>query len=158
MNSTDQKVPDKKPLVMRPKEDPNDEVTKETLPKKCLVLKPQNDDSSISGEQEKEILPTKKCLVLKPKDDEESFQTETETVKKCLVRIPKDECEANTSKVSNTIEGKDLEKKIRRRENGISDSNSIKSKVRLDHNIYNGLVFKCFIINYNIMIINIIMV
>lgn len=138
-HSTDQRVPDKKPLVMRPKEDPSEVATVETPPKKCLVLKPINDDSPIN-EREKE-LPAKKCLVLKPKDEEHSEVTpEAEPVKKCLVRIPKDDNESNTSKVSYSIEGKDSEKKNRRRENGINlELDSIKTKARLDHN-YNGLV------------------
>lgn len=140
--SPDQKVPDKKPLVMRPKEDPCDEVVKNSPPKKCLVLKPQLDDSPIC-EREKDILPTKKCLVLKPKDDEEPLEikTEPESMKKCLVRIPKDDCETSTSKASHSSKGKELERKNRRRENGISESETpIKSKIRLDHNNFNGLV------------------
>lgn len=138
-HSADQKVPDKKPLVMRPKDDPSEKIMKETLPKKCLVLKPKNNESPTS-ELEKEILPIKKCLVLKPKDDEPlENKSELESVKKCLVRIPKDDSESNTIKVSLSIEGKDLEKK-NRRENGIVESDGNKSKVRLDHNNFNGLV------------------
>lgn len=137
-HSTDQRVPDKKPLVMRPKEDPSEEGT-ETPPKKCLVLKPPNDDSPIN-EREKEILPAKKCLVLKPKDEEPlEVKPEPEPVKKCLVRIPKDDNESNTSKVPHSTEGKDSEKKNRKRENGILELDSSKPKARLDHS-YNGLV------------------
>lgn len=147
-HSTDQKVPDKKPLVMRPKEDHNEQVFKETPPKKCLVLKPQNDESPIS-ELEKKMIPIKKCLVLKPKDDEPlEIKTDLESVnKKCLVRIPKDNCEPNTLKVSLSIEGKDFEKKNRRCENGTLESDGNRSKVRIDHNNFNGLVF--FDLNYN---------
>lgn len=135
---TDQRVPDKKPLVMRPK-DPI-EVTTETPPKKCLVLKPPNDDSPIN-ERDKDILPAKKCLVLKPKDEEPlEVKPEPELVKKCLVRIPKDDNESsNSTKISYSTEGKDTEKKNRRRENGILELDVNKPKVRLDHN-YNGLV------------------
>lgn len=134
--TTDQKVPDKKPLVMRPKEDPTEQISKETPPKKCLVLKPLNDDSPVN-DREINILPIKKCLVLKPKDDESSeVKIELEPVKKCLVRFPKEDNELNASKVLSSVEGKDSEKKNRRRENGISESD--KSKVRLDHNNYNG--------------------
>lgn len=140
--STDQKVPDKKPLVMRPKDDPcdSDHASKETPPKKCLVLKPQ-DDSPIS-EKEKDIFPVKRCLVLKPKDDEPSeVITEPEPAKKCLVRIPKDNCESNTPKTSHSIDGKDSsEKKNHRRENGTSEFDSNRSKIRPDHNNFNGLV------------------
>ncbi|XP_025199944.1 ubiquitin carboxyl-terminal hydrolase 36 isoform X2 [Melanaphis sacchari] len=136
-HSIDQRVPDKKPLVMRPKEDPS-EVDTETPPKKCLVLKPPNDDSSIN-EREKEILPVKKCLVLKPKDEELlEVKPEPEPVKKCLVRIPKDDNESNTSKVPHLTDGKDSDKKNRKRENGILEMDSNKPKAaRLDHN-YNG--------------------
>jgi len=138
-HSTDQRVPDKKPLVMRPKEDPCGEVGIETPPKKCLVLKPPNDDSSIN-EREKEILPAKKCLVLKPKDEEPlEDKPESEPVKKCLVRIPKDDNESNISKVPYSTEVKDSEKKNRKRENGILELDSSKPKARLDHS-YNGLV------------------
>lgn len=146
-HSSDQKVPDKKPLVMRPKEGSCDQGTKETPPKKCLVLKPQNDDSPIN-ELEKEILPTKKCLVLKPKDDELSeVKIEPESTKKCLVRIPKDDNESsNSSKISHSIESKDSDKKNRRRENGVMESENHKSKSRLDHNSFNGLVI--FISNF----------
>jgi len=138
-HSTDQRVPDKKPLVMRPKEDPS-EVATETPTKKCLVLKPPNDDSPIN-ERDKEILPAKKCLVLKPKDEEPlEVKLEPEPVKKCLVRIPKDDNESsNTTKASHSTEGKDSEKKNRRRENGILELDVNKPKARLDHN-YNGLV------------------
>lgn len=138
-HSSDQKVPDKKPLVMRPKDDSSDQVTKETPPKKCLVLKPQNDNSPVN-EQDKEILPTKKCLVLKPKDEELLEVTvEPESIKKCLVRIPKDDNESsNTSKISHSIESKDSDKKNRRRENGVMESDIHKSKNRLDHNNFNG--------------------
>lgn len=132
-HSTDQKVPDKKPLVMRPKEDPCDQIVQETTPKKCLVLKPPND-------HERESLPTKKCLVLKPKDEEDPLEvkTEPEPIKKCLVRIPKNDSELSTSKVFHSNEGKDSDKKNRRRENGFSESDNVKSsKVRLDNN-YNG--------------------
>lgn len=140
-HSADQKVPDKKPLVMRPKDDPSEQITKETPPKKCLVLKPKNDESPTS-ELEKEIVPIKKCLVLKPKDDEPlEIKTELESVKKCLVRIPKDDSESNTFKVCLSIEGKDLEKK-NRRENVTLESDSNKSKVRLEHNNFNGLVYQ----------------
>lgn len=139
-HSTDQKVPDKKHLVLRPKDDSTNSVSKDTPPKKCLVLKPPDDESPIN-EREKEILPTKKCLVLKPKDDEPlKVKTESESTKKCLVRLPKDDYESNTSKVSHSTEEKDLEKKNRRRENGISESDSNKSKFRFDFNNYNGLV------------------
>jgi ubiquitin carboxyl-terminal hydrolase 36/42 len=136
-HSTDQRVPDKKPLVMRPKEDPN-EVDTDTPPKKCLVLKPPNDDTPI--EREKEIMPAKKCLVLKPKDEEPlEVKPEPEPVKKCLVRILKDDTETNTIKMPHSTEGKDSEKKNRKRENGILELDSNKPKARLDHN-YNGLV------------------
>ncbi|XP_022181591.1 ubiquitin carboxyl-terminal hydrolase 36 isoform X1 [Myzus persicae] len=136
-HSSDQRVPDKKPLVMRPKEDPSG-VTTETPPKKCLVLKPPNDDSPIN-EQEREILPAKKCLVLKPKDEDPlEVKPEPEPIKKCLVRIPKDDSNSNTNKVVfHSTEGKDSEKKNRRRENGILELDVNKPKVRLDHN-YNG--------------------
>lgn len=139
-HSSDQKVPDKKPLVMRPIEDSSDQGTKETPPKKCLVLKPQNDDSLIN-ELEKEILPAKKCLVLKPKDEESEVKIEPESIKKCLVRIPKDDNESsNSSKISHSIESKDIDKKNRRRENGFMESDNHKSKNRLDHHSFNGLV------------------
>lgn len=141
-HSSDQKVPDKKPLVMRPKEDFDDQGTKETPPKKCLVLKPQNDDSPIN-ELEKEVLPTKKCLVLKPKEDDElsEVKIEPESIKKCLVRIPKDDNElSNSSKISHSIESKDVDKKNRRRENGVMESDNHKSKNRFDHSSFNGLV------------------
>jgi len=131
-HSTDQKVPDKKPLVMRPKEDPIDQVTKDTPQKKCLVLKPQYDDSPIN-EREKVVLPIKKCLVLKPKDEEP-----VESVKKCLVRLPKVDIDSNTSKISNSIEEKDSDKKNRRRENGFSEFDNNKSKIKFDHNTFNG--------------------
>lgn len=141
--STDQKVPDKKPLVMRPKDDPSDSdhATKETAPKKCLVLKPQNDDSPIS-EKEKEVFPVKRCLVLKPKDDDEPSEiiSEPEPVKKCLVRIPKENGEFNTSKSSHSVDGKDSEKKNHRRENGTSEFDCNRSKIRSEHNNFNGLV------------------
>lgn len=139
---TDQKVPDKKPLVMRPKEDPTEQISKETPPKKCLVLKPKNDESSINGKG-MDILPIKKCLVLKPKDEESSeVKTEHEPVKKCLVRFPKDDSEFNDSKAFSSVEGKELDKKNRRRENCISEFD--KSKARLEHNNYNGLVINSF--------------
>ncbi|XP_025412938.1 ubiquitin carboxyl-terminal hydrolase 36 isoform X2 [Sipha flava] len=135
--TTDQKVPDKKPLVMRPKEDLTEQNSKETPAKKCLVLKPQNDDSPIN-DKEIGILPNKKCLVLKPKDDESpEVKTEYEPVKKCLVRFPKDDKEFNASKVFSSAEGKDLERKNRRCENGVSESD--KSIIRLEHNNYNGM-------------------
>jgi len=138
-HSTDQIVSDKKPLVMRPKEDSGDEETKEITPKKCLVLKPRNDDSPVT---KRENLLPKKCLVLKPKDDEPlEVKTEQEFAKKCLVRIPKDDCDSNTSKVFLSVEGKDSEKKHRRRENGTSEFDSNKLKIRLEYNNYNGLVF-----------------
>lgn len=135
-HSTDQKVPDKKPLVLRPKED----FSKEAPFKKCLVLKPHDDESPIN-EKEKEILPIKKCLVLKPKNDEPiKIKTEPESTKKCLVRLPKVDCESNSSKLLSSNEEKDLEKKNRRRENGNSDSDNNKTKFRFDHNNHNGLV------------------
>jgi len=126
---------------MRPKED-STVVATETPSKKCLVLKPPNDDSPIN-EIEKEILPAKKCLVLKPKDEEPlEVKSEPEPIKKCLVRIPKDDSDVNTPKVvSHSTEGKDSEKKNRRRENGILELDANKPKVRLDHNYNNGLVF-----------------
>lgn len=137
-HSTDQKVPDKKPLVMRPKEDPSDEFDKEITPKKCLVLKPRNDDLPIV---ERENLPPKKCLVLKPKDDEPlEVRCDQESIRKCLVRIPKDDSDYNNSKVFHSMEGKDSEKKHRRRENGTSEFDSNKLKIRFEHNNYNGLV------------------
>lgn len=143
-HSTDQKVPDKK-LPSAARFDPSDQVSKEITPKKCLVLKPQNDDSPPIIEQEKDIvISTRKCLVLKPIDEEEplEIETESETYKKCLVRIPKVDCENNISKVvSYSIEGKDTDKKNRRRENGISESDN-KSKTRFDHGNYNGLVLQ----------------
>lgn len=153
-HSSDQKVPDKKFLT---RSDSSEEVT----PKKCLVLKPQNDDSPSFVEQEKEIiLSSKKCLVLKPKDEEEHSEVETEPEphKKCLVRIPKDDCEINNSKLSHSIEEKDSDKKNRRRENGISESD-YKSKVRFDHCNYNGLVvlllisnmLSYFTVNYDVL-------
>jgi len=136
-HSMDQRVPDKKPLVMRPKEDFS-EVATETPPKKCLVLKPPNDDSPIN-EQEREILPVKKCLVLKPKDEDPlEVKPEPEPVKKCLVRIPKDDNDSNTPKLfSHSTEGKDSEKKNRRRENGILDFDFNKTKPRLNNNDHN---------------------
>lgn len=146
-HSTDQKVFEKKPLVMRPKEDPSDQVPKENTPKKCLVLKPSNDEDINERKQEKELLPnnfnnkhflpTKKCLVLKPKDEDEPLEdaTDCEPVKKCLVRIPKNEDESFNSKISHSVEGKDSGKKIRRRENGFTECENSKSKVRLDNNI-----------------------
>lgn len=138
--STDQKVPDKKPLVLRPKEDS----IKETPPKKCLVLKPHDDESPIN-EKEKEILPIKKCLVLKPKNDEPvKIKTEFESTKKCLVRLPKNDGESNISTLSYCNEEKELEKKYRRRENGISEFDN-KTKSRFDHNNYNGLVLQYYL-------------
>lgn len=145
-HSTDQKVPDKKPST-RP--DFSEQVSKEVTPKKCLVLKPQNDDSPPVVEQEKEIiLSSRKCLVLKPKDEEEPSEVETEPEphKKCLVRIPKDDCEINNSKLSHSLEEKDTDKKNRRRENGIPESD-YKSKGRFDHCNFNGLVVLHFISN-----------
>lgn len=137
-NLTDQKVPDKKPLVMRPKEDPSEQFIKESPSKKCLVLKPQHDDDdSPVNEIKREFSYVKKCLVLKPKDDE-PFEFD-EPVKKCLVRLPKDDHECNTPKVvSHTMNTKDSEKKKRHRENGYSEQDSNKGKARLDHNHYNG--------------------
>lgn len=123
--SADQKVPDKKSLVMRLKNNLIDKMNEETQPKKCLVLKPQNGDSLIS-ETEKEILPAKKCLVLKPNDDE-PHQTKFESVTKCLVRMPKNE--ANTSKELNLIE----EKNHQWRKNELSDPGGNKSKVKSDY-------------------------
>lgn len=144
----DQKVPDKKPLVMRPKEDPDDNgVATETTPKKCLVLKPQNDDSPVV---ERENLFPKKCLVLKPKDDDEPLEvkTEQECVKKCLVRIPKDDFDSKKNNEKNvevldiyktfySIERKDSGKKHRRHENGSSEFDNNKLKIRLEHNNHN---------------------
>jgi len=64
--------------------------------------------------------------VLKPKDDDEQFQTETQSVKKCFVRMPKNE--ANTSKESCLVE----DRNNHLGENGVSDSDGNKSKVKLD--------------------------
>ncbi|XP_026805105.1 ubiquitin carboxyl-terminal hydrolase 36-like isoform X2 [Rhopalosiphum maidis] len=138
-HSVVQRVHDKNPLVMRPKEDPN-EVDTDTPPKKFLILKPPNDDSPI--EREKEIMPAKKYLVLKPKDEEPlDVKPEPEPIKKCLVRILKDDTETNTIKVSHSTGVKDSEKKNRKRENGILELDSNK-KARLDH---------CYNINFSYM-------
>lgn len=113
----DQKVPNKKPLVVIPKYSPSDQDIKQTPPKKDLVLKPENEEPL-------------------------EVKTEPESVKKCLAHITKYECQSNTLNISRPIDGKDLEKG-NYCEKEISEFDSIKSRIKLDYSHF-GLVLLYF--------------
>ncbi|XP_050546764.1 ubiquitin carboxyl-terminal hydrolase 36 isoform X2 [Daktulosphaira vitifoliae] len=133
---TDQKVFDKKPLISKLKDELSDQ---DNPTKKCLVLKPKQEDLPPNVEHNG-LLSVRKCLVLKPKDDDSlDIEEGPEPVKKCFVLMPKNYNESNDTKIINSIDGKEYEKKDKHKENGFNDLSSRKSKPKVEYNGFNGV-------------------